>query len=272
MVNLGLIETIGADRCGLHMTVDQFNKYYEKFKSVIIPRIEFILEAKSLVLPKLRINKDNASSGSAIKEYIVLVNDALNEEMLRLEHSPSARREPLELDPLKAEYELQHMLKHYNEKQRYSKKLGKWAVNQLRSVEVSSDDIAVVNFCLNADEDKLRKDLLKSAIETVRLNLEFIDDSTRLYSSIVLRHLQYRLETLYVEEEELGFVMLEDDFETTKGTGSTYKVRTKITDDNPVNTKAVGAVNKLDVSNLSDPMAKMKARMAEYKKSKGTSK
>jgi hypothetical protein len=85
-----------------------------------------------------------------------------------------------------------------------------------------------------------------------------------------LRHLQHRLETLYKEEEELGFVVLEDDLTTSRGTGNKYSTRTKVVDDIPVNKEAVAAVNKVDVDSISDPVEKMKARMAAYTSAKKT--
>ena len=235
LVKINVINTTGKDCCGLHIDENEFAKYEQIFNELVVTYGYQLATHTHWSLTNLRITPEIASSGKRIKHHIENIIEQV--ESLLLEEGISQQLSKRNCtgaddldDAVEFEAQLRKSLQQYNQRT-YSSKLGQWAIRQLQSLShdtISSDEIEVVQFCLNAPDIKLRDTLLKQSIELLKSNLDFMHNDSRNKAVLVVRHLQHKLESIYKEAEEMGFIILDTDIDAGRGTGVNYTTKTRV--------------------------------------------
>lgn len=238
LVKINAIDTTGKDCCGLHMEDSEYEQYEQIFHELVVSYGYQLVTHMHWNLTSLRITPEIASSGKRIKHHIeniieqiqsLLLEEGISQQLSRRSCNGS---EDLD-DAVEFEAQLRKTLQQYN-KRTYTNKLGQWAIRQLQALShdtISSDEIEVVQFCLNAPDIKLRDTLLKQSIELLKANLDFMHNDSRNKAVLVVRYLQHKLESIYKEAEEMGFIILDTDIEAGRGTGVNYTTKTRIKSD-----------------------------------------
>lgn len=272
LVRIGAITTTDKDCCGLHITDKEFAKYEQIFHELVTSVGYQIVLHPQWRLLQLRITPEVADSGTRIKHHIENLLEQI--QSLLLEEGISSQLAARSTcsggdldDAVEHEAQLRKLLQSYTIKS-YNAKLGQWAVRQLQSLShdsISSVEIEVVQFCLNAPDGKLRDTLLKQSIDLLKTHLDFVNDDSRNKAVLVVRHLQHKLEQIYKEVETLGFITLDIDIEAGRGTGVNYSAKTKVKSELQLSLKKAIRDKQASGADNSGALARLRERIAANK-------